>query len=763
MPKSGITLHGGVGHEEKSGSGAVLLKLGDGMLESLKKASQAKERLQFITGNSPKLRIGGRTIDLTLSNDAFRNELYVSTAAGSLSDLQYAGSLSHRAVVKQRERKPTESGTGTDEALAALRNSMASLEQEKQSNQANIEKGLLAVPKNRFDAAKKHRRLGSAGGQPSGSFSPSANTSAPTSAPVSDNEAKTQAMRTAIAHLLAMKPATTQTVQSRTHIPRVELDNILQKIARRVDGDWTLADRGYKDLDVWTFGYSSQEDRQSAIDNAIRAYDRLRIGRDEKIWQKLLSSEDRGKGIVLSRLHSAQSQVDSGQTPLGTTPLLQQPDDDSEPPSKTNTPRIGASTPRPGSSHNNAMKRILNSKDPKKARAMELEKEKKRKERETARETAASDRETAKAAKRQPAKKAQQPKIKSAELVHSSDDESGEEGEVKEGEVKRVDSKTSPQNLKPKPNDARAKVRTSQDSGSDGPAKKKTRADPAKSIASLSAARSAAGKVTPRTNANTNGLSAPPSQHKSARSPQKQDSKPSVPSPLGAARPRVASDVSARVGVGVRHVKPGAATPQGLGITNGVRKRHDTVTSTESAMSSGSDKPKKETNGVHKAAPKPTTNGTPKVVANGTPKITASVKTNGVKRPADGPAEEPDSKHRKTTSISSQSQKSQDNSSTTAQSTARTSPDVTFDSGSSDSGPSVLDVITYAQGVTMAEKFRDQYYPAYAAMYDAQVAKEAKGEQVSKEERDRLLAMHRRLEQMKREIQTASEREHRED
>ncbi|KAK4892041.1 hypothetical protein LTR27_009391 [Elasticomyces elasticus] len=742
MPKGGITLHGGIGHEEKSGSGAVLLKLGDGMLESLKKASQAKERLQFITGNSPKLRIGGRTIDLTLSDDAFRNEF-------------------HRAVVKQRERKPTESGTGTDEALAALRNSMASLEQEKQANQANIEKGLLAVPKNRFDAAKKHRRLGSAGGQPTGSFSPSANTSAPTSAPVSDNEAKTQAMRTAIAHLLAMKPATTETVQSRTHIPRVDLDNILQKIARRVDGDWTLADRGYKDLDVWTFGYSSQEDRQSAIDNAIRAYDRLRIGRDEKIWQKLLSSEDRGKGIVLSRLHSAQSQMNEGQTPLGTTPLFRQPDDDSEPPSKTNTPRIGASTPRPGSS--NAMKRILNSKDPKKARAMEVEKEKKRKEKETARETAASDRETAKAAKRQPAKKAQQPKVKSAELVHSSDDESGEEGEVKEGEVKRVDSKTSPQTLEPKPNDARAKVRTSQDSGSDGPAKRKMRADPAKSIASLSAARSAAGKVTPRTNANTNGLSAPPSQHKSARSPQKQDSKPSVPSPLGAARPRVASDVSARGGVGVRHVKTGAATPQGLGITNGVRKRHDTVTSTESAMSSGSDKAKKETNGVHKAAPKPTTNGTPKVVANGTPKIAASVKTNGVKRPADGPAEEPDSKHRKTTSISSQSQKSQDNSSTTAQSTARTSPDVTFDSGSSDSGPSVLDVITYTQGVTMAEKFRDQYYPAYAAMYDAQVAKEAKGEQVGKEERDRLLAMHRRLEQMKREIQTASEREHRED
>lgn len=74
-----------------------------------------------------------------------------------------------------------------------------------------------------------------------------------------------------------------------------------------------------------------------------------------------------------------------------------------------------------------------------------------------------------------------------------------------------------------------------------------------------------------------------------------------------------------------------------------------------------------------------------------------------------------------------------------------------------------MDTITYSQGVNLAEKFRNQYYPAYAAMYDALAAKEAKGEKVGKDERDKLWAMHRRLEQMKREIQIASEREHAED
>ncbi|TKA53272.1 hypothetical protein B0A55_13348, partial [Friedmanniomyces simplex] len=370
------------------------------------------------------------------------------------------------------------------------------------------------------------------------------------------------------------------------------------------------------------------------------------------------------------------------------------------------------------------------------------------------------------AAKRQPAKKVQ-PKIKSAEIVHSSDDESGEEGEVRddEHEVKRVDSKTSPE--KPRPINARSKARTSPDSSSDAPSagtKRKEPPDPAKSIASLAnkAAKTSAatGKVTPRTN--TNGLSAPPSHHKSQRSPQKHDSKPSVPSLLGAARPRVASDVSNRGGIGVRHVKPGAATPQGLGITNGVRKRHDTVTSTESAVSTGSEKTRDDAKVVPRVAPKPTANVTPKVMTIGTPKVVAASRTNGAKRPAEDPPEDNAPKHRKTTSTSSQSQLSQSTSTSTvtAHSTARTSPDATaFDSGSSDSAASVLDTITYAQGVHLAEKFRDQYYPAYAAMYDAQAAREGKGEGVGREERERLWAMHRRLEQMKREIQRAGERE----
>lgn len=418
------------------------------------------------------------------------------------------------------------------------------------------------------------------------------------------------------------------------------------------------------------------------------------------------------------------------------------------------------------------MKRLL-SKDPKKARAMEEAKGKKRKVQDAAREATASDREGAKPAKRQTTKQSN-PKVKSAATVHSSDDESGEEGEVR-NEITRVDSKTSPEKLKPvaKPKGHPAPVdspRTgnglakSKNPPEKPTAKSKAAADPAKSIASLAnkvGTPPAAGKSTPR---NNNNLAAPNSQHKSHRSPQKSDSKPNVPSPLGAARPRVASDVSDRSAIGIQRPRQGAGTPQTLGVTNGVRKRQDTVTSTKSSESSSSGKQRTEdasSQRPHKATVNGTSTHKVPLAKNSAPKL-----VNGVKRKAEDDQSHDNkgghvAKHRKTASSSSQSQN--EGSMATTQSTARTSPDAALDSGSSDSPTSVLDAITYAQGVNMAEKFQAVYYPAYAQMYDAQAAKVAKGEVITKDERERLWAMHRRLEQMKREIRIASEREHRED
>lgn len=660
-----------------------------------------------------------------------------------------------------------------------MQNSLASYEQEKQANQATITNTILPAPKNRFDAARQERKdkkhLLPVAKTTSHPASPSLSTSAtprlgpaPTSAPASEDDVKLRAMKTATIHLLAMKPSTSDEIFRKTRIPKLNLDNVLQKVGKQGDGKWQLTDRAYKELDVWKFAYPNKEDRQAAIDNAVRAYDRMRVPKEDRLWQMLLPKAERDQGKVLSKLDLGSGQIKRGLTPQYQPSPMPHVDgvSDSRVPSAANTPRLGASTPRPGSSKGDVVKRLL-SKDPQKARAVEEAKERKRKER----EAAACDREGARPAKKQATKKAIT-NVKSAEFVHSSDEDSGEEGEI---EVPRTSQPKSTPEIAKKASKPKVKAKPSSSSDSSDTAIKTVKAADKSTAKTGTTAKPVTKSASPAVKATkppeasraisqanaSNGLSAPSPQLK-ARSPQKADSRPDVPSPLGAARPRVASDVSDRGAVGIQRAKSGGEeTPRGLGITNGARKRQDTITSTESG--SAEDKVKKARQTSSEQSQKPV--GTPKpALANG---VNHKDET-GVKRKADDTMsqkghDEPALKHRKTESSSSQSQKSHNSSVTTSHSTARTSPDGLLDSSSSDSAGSYLDLITYNQGVSIAEKFRDIYYPAYSKLYEEQAAVEAKGEKVSVEDRQRLWAMHRRLETMKREIASASQREQQEE
>ncbi|EEY17658.1 COM1 [Verticillium alfalfae VaMs.102] len=75
-----------------------------------------------------------------------------------------------------------------------------------------------------------------------------------------------------------------------------DFDNSAQK--------WMLKRLYWKELDVWRYDYDSPDDRQKAIDNAIRAFDKMRLGIEEPEWQKLLPKDERGKGKILSKLQA---------------------------------------------------------------------------------------------------------------------------------------------------------------------------------------------------------------------------------------------------------------------------------------------------------------------------------------------------------------------------------------------------------------------------------------------------------------------------
>ena len=132
---------------------------------------------------------------------------------------------------------------------------------------------------------------------------------------------KLQALRTPIIHLLAVRPVSTKfLVQNICCNERACLE-VLQKVGReyRLDSSkWDLSDKTFKELDIWKFPYPQDEDRQFAIERAVSAFDRLRLSREDKLWQMLLPKIERGQGKVLSKLN-----LHAGPIPKSGTPRIQ--------------------------------------------------------------------------------------------------------------------------------------------------------------------------------------------------------------------------------------------------------------------------------------------------------------------------------------------------------------------------------------------------------------------------------------------------------
>lgn len=117
---------------------------------------------------------------------------------------------------------------------------------------------------------------------------------------------KNKEQRSILVHELAAKDQTYERLEDCWMGADSEMKPTLEKIAN-FDGaskKWNLKKLFWKELDVWNYDYDSQEDRQAAIDNAIRQYDKQRIGTTSPEWERLLAPEDRGKGIVLSKLQA---------------------------------------------------------------------------------------------------------------------------------------------------------------------------------------------------------------------------------------------------------------------------------------------------------------------------------------------------------------------------------------------------------------------------------------------------------------------------
>lgn len=444
-------------------------------------------------------------------------------------------------------------------------------------NRTTVDPSIMPVTKNgKLQPHRQFNSLSSRSANSSATSTPRLN-APPTSAPQIDAVAKAQekGMRTVVVHLLATRPASEQDIASKTRIPRSQLAQLLPKIADKDGNNWSLSNKSYKEIDPWTFNYTTPSQRECAISNAIRAFDRIRIGKEEKIWQILLPKEERGKGKVLSKLHLNVEQRDQQVSPgLAPTPV-HRPADKADPSSLTpnaaaaSTPRNGAVATGRSASGISIEKRLKDAK-----KKQELEKKKMAKERDVASDRESKPRETkprasmkatatTTAAKRAAAKPLSG-KIKSAERVHDSDDDD-EEGEITEPSLasqrnKRLNA-TAPsaasKNEKPLLNNKQpvSEKRSTNLKPSITTGTPSSKARPSSSQAEGSADTQPVKRDARLTNAATtstpkaavaakqaNAQRPVKSSSSAVSSDQRPHTRPKIPSPLGTTKPRNASE-----------------------------------------------------------------------------------------------------------------------------------------------------------------------------------------------------------------------------
>ncbi|CAL5872380.1 uncharacterized protein PFLUO_LOCUS6644 [Penicillium psychrofluorescens] len=424
VPSSGLSLRPGDHPSGNASSKPVqIMRLNlvqstlDELIQSLRNDQPARVRL----GKHPALHYSTKSQSFHAYPETHRSELY----QGSSSDQQhlyFSGVLSHNLEVE----KAKDDTAATDQALANLEESLNAFERGKESKKTHMiahpdELKALRAGKNstaRGPAGKLEKdRFLKTGTPRSLTASPAlgapkspAPTRTPTSAPIPQNKdrIRLEALKTPFIHLLAVRAVSTKFLGRQTRSSPEDCTSLAQKygVENRLNREkFDLKDKTYKDLDVWGFPYPTPEDRQEAIENAISAFDRMRISRNDKLWQMLLPKEERGKGKCLSRLNLTGGPI---KKPL--TPRIQLSEEGgkegdttgNETDRGTGTGVAQAETPRSGP------KSKSNEKETPKRSAK-------------GKNTTLTGRVTKKAASK-PASKAES-KIKSAEFVHDSDEE----------------------------------------------------------------------------------------------------------------------------------------------------------------------------------------------------------------------------------------------------------------------------------------------------------------------------------------------------
>ncbi|KAF2494226.1 hypothetical protein BU16DRAFT_528367 [Lophium mytilinum] len=320
LPSGGIALHGAPDAEistKEARSHAVQvmqLEITQDIIDELLESAHRGKSPQILFGRNPQLKYGDKSHVIQTTSENLRYELYHSAGSDSKDEYTFAGLINHSLAIQHAEQVTS----GVDTALEQLKSSMAAIHNIKEANKTTVVKDAdassLLTPSHRRGLSKnfkpqQHLKPSSNLSSPlrSTPSSPALNGSqglgkGPTSQPSSQTE-KSRALRYVTIHYLASEPQPFEKYMNHIRARRDDCKEVLQKVGKNQDGKWHITDRAIKEIDPYKFPYQTTEDREKAVKNAVKAFDRLRIAKDDKIWQILLPKEERGKGKCLSRLN----------------------------------------------------------------------------------------------------------------------------------------------------------------------------------------------------------------------------------------------------------------------------------------------------------------------------------------------------------------------------------------------------------------------------------------------------------------------------
>ncbi|KAJ3551355.1 hypothetical protein NPX13_g11382 [Xylaria arbuscula] len=318
IPDAGLQLESSPSSRDFLPMQAFGLTLNNNMIEDMIKCVQSGQNVELTLGGTPTLHYGSQETKVSASPESLDYELY-------LTDLTDAGnktqrlpnptmSISKKPPASLSAKKPTKvtakhtsraSSSGLDSDI----DTRTGAHSQKSGKGSKFINGGPKGAKNLTGGRSAMASVLSSTTTRSLPSSPAMNgVSSPNPAFTASQQVleKNKGQRSVLVHELAVRDQSFDHLKEAWTGADSELKSTVEKVADfiKTTEKWSLKKQYWKELDVWNYEYKTSADRQSAIDNAIRAYDKQRMMLSDAAWERLLPQEDRGKNIVLSKLQA---------------------------------------------------------------------------------------------------------------------------------------------------------------------------------------------------------------------------------------------------------------------------------------------------------------------------------------------------------------------------------------------------------------------------------------------------------------------------